>query len=335
MERSTVLGRVSRHAFVSAAAAAVIVPRPAFAQAVPVRVIGFFSGTTLPLWVADAKGFFARENLAVTLTPTPGSVYQFQHLSAGDFEIGSTALDNIVAYDDGDGEAPLPNPADFVAIMGGDSGFLQLWARPEIASYADLRGKQLAVDAIRTGFTFVLRRMLAQHGVAPGEYGLIPVGNTGQRLARMQQGTDCAGALLAPPADVAARAAGFKLLDLATDVIGAYQAGVLVARRSWLGGNGETAVRFIRAVRAALAWTYTPANRDAAAALLAERTKIALPAASALLPTLLDPKIGFNRNGDFDSDGIRNVLALRSTYTEKPAGDPLKYYDPSYYRRAG
>ena len=96
----------------------------------------------------------------MTLTPTPGSVYQFQHLSAGDFEIGSTALDNIVAYDEGEGEAPLPNPADFAAIMGGDSGFLQLWARPEIGSYADLRGKLLAVDAIRTGFTFVLRRML-------------------------------------------------------------------------------------------------------------------------------------------------------------------------------
>ena len=325
----------SRRAFVSTVAAAALVPRPAFAQAVPVRVIGFFSGTTLPLWVADAKGFFARENLSVTLTPTPGSVYQFQHLSAGDFEIGSTALDNIVAYDDGEGEAPLPSPADFVAIMGGDSGFLQLWARPEISSYADIRGKLLAVDAVRTGFTFVLRRMLQAHGIAPGEYDLVPVGNTGARLARMKQGTDCVGGLLAPPADVAARAAGFKLLDLATDVIGAYQAGVLVARRSWLAGNSEVAVRFIRAVRGALAWIYTPANRSEAAALLAERTKIALPAAAALLPTLVDPKVGFDRNGAFSSDGIRNVLALRAAYTGKTPGDPLKYYDPSYYQRSG
>jgi ABC-type nitrate/sulfonate/bicarbonate transport system substrate-binding protein len=335
MALSTQPGGASRRAFVSAVAASALVPVPALAQAVPVRVIGFFSGTTLPLWVADTKGFFARENLNVTLTPTPGSVYQFQHLSAGDFEIGATALDNIVAYDDGEGEAPLPNPPDFVAIMGGDSGFLQLWARPEITSYADFRGKLLAVDAIRTGFTFVLRRMLQQHGVAPGTYDLVPVGNTGARLARMQQGTDCVGGLLAPPADVAARAAGLKLMDVATDVIGAYQAGVLVARRSWLAGNGETAVRFIRAARAALAWIYSPANRGEAAALLAERTKIAVPAANALLPTLVDPKIGFDRNGSFSSDGIRNVLALRAAYTGKPTGDPLKYYDPSYYRRSG
>lgn len=118
-------------------------------------------------------------------------------------------------------------------------------------------------------------------------------------------------------------------------MIGAYQAGVLVARRSWLGGNGETAVRFIRAVRAALAWIYTPANRAEAAGLLAERTKIAPTAAAALLPTLVDPKVGFDRNGSFSSEGIRNVLALRAAYTGKTLGDPLKYYDPSYYRRSG
>jgi len=335
MAPSTQPGGGSRRAFVAAVAAATALPLPALAQTVPVRAIGFFSGNTLPLWVADAKGFFARENLSVTLTPTPGSVYQFQHLSAGDFDIGTTALDNIVAYDEGEGEAPLPNPGDFAAIMGGDSGFLQLWARPEIGSYADLRGKVLAVDAVRTGFTFVLRRMLQQHGIAPGAYDLVPVGNTPARLARVQQGTDCVGALLSPPFDSAARAAGFKLLDVATDVIGAYQAGVVVARRSWLGSNGETAVRFIRALRSALAWLYTPANRSEAAALLADRTHIAPAAASALLQTLLDPKIGFERNGAVDSEGVRNVLALRSAYTGKPLNDPSKYLDLSFYRRSG
>jgi ABC-type nitrate/sulfonate/bicarbonate transport system substrate-binding protein len=335
MQSNVLPGGGSRRGFLGAAAAAVVLPRPAFAQAVPLRVIGFFSGTTLPLWAADANGFFARENLNVTLTSTPGSVYQFQHLSAGDFEIGATALDNIVAYDEGDGEAPLPNPADFVAIMGGDSGFLQLWARPEIGSYADFRGKLLAVDAIRTGFTFVLRRMLQAHGVMPGEYELVPVGNTPARLARMQQGTDCVGALLAPPSDVAARAAGFKLLDRATDVIGSYQAGVQVARRSWLAANGETAVKFIRATRAGLAWVYTPANRSAAAELLAARTRISPEAAAGLLGGLLDPKTGFDRNGSLDSAGVRTVLDLRTAYTGKRLGDPEKYEDLSYYRRSG
>lgn len=325
----------NRKTFLAGAAAGLaLAPRRAFAQTVPVRVIGFFSGTTLPLWIADTKGFFTREKLAVTLTPTRGSVYQFQHLSAGDFDIASTALDNIIAYDTGEGEAPLPNPADFVAIMGGDSGFLELWARPEIGSYADLRGKLLAVDAVRTGFTFVLRALLQKKGIAPAEYSLEAVGNTGARFARMQRGTDCVAGLLTPPVDITAKALGFKLLDVATDVLGPYQAGVQVARRPWLAANPDTAVRYIRAVRSATAWLYEPANRAEAAAILADRTKIAVPAAIALMPTLLDPKYGIDRTGAIDPNAVKTVLALRSTYTQKPAGDPATYYDPSYFLRA-
>ncbi|MDB6086611.1 MAG: hypothetical protein JWN43_4492, partial [Gammaproteobacteria bacterium] len=38
------------------------------------RVIGFPGGANLPLWVAEEQGFFAREQLAVKLSPTPNSV---------------------------------------------------------------------------------------------------------------------------------------------------------------------------------------------------------------------------------------------------------------------
>jgi ABC-type nitrate/sulfonate/bicarbonate transport system substrate-binding protein len=246
----------------------------------------------------------------------------------------STALDNIIAYDEGDGEAPLANPADFVAIMGGDSGGLQLWTRPEIGSYADLKGKLLAVDAIRTGFTFVLRAMLQKKGIAPSDYTLEAVGNTGARFARMQRGTDCVAGLLTAPTDIAAKALGFKRLDLATDVLGAYQAGVQVARRSWLAANADVAVRYVRAARRATAWIYDPANRADATAVLAERAKIPPDAAVALLPVLLDPKFGIDRNGAIDPNGVKTVLALRGTYTQKILTDPLKYYDATYFNRA-
>lgn len=325
----------SRKSFLGVAAALAAIPGRALAQATPVRLIGFLSGGTLPFWIADAKGFFGRESVAVTLTPTPSSIYQFQHLSGGDFDIGTTAIDNIIAYDEGQGEAPLPNPADFIAIMGGDSGFLQLWARPEISSYANFRGKTLAVDALTTGYAFVLREMLRKKGISPDEYALEPVGNTASRFARMQRGTDCVGALLSPPVDVQARAAGFKMLDVATDVIGAYQASVVVARRAWLEKNAETAVRFIRAVRAAMGWLYDPAHRTEAIALLADRTQIAPAAAAGLVPPMLDPKYGIDRNGAINLDGVRTVLSLRSAYTQKSLTDPLKYYDPQYFRRAG
>jgi len=94
---------LSRLAFVGAAAAALTAPLAAGAQTPgrPLRMIFFPGGDMLPATIAAQKGFFARENIAAVMTPTPGSVYQFQHLSAGDFDVAMTALDNAIAYDEG------------------------------------------------------------------------------------------------------------------------------------------------------------------------------------------------------------------------------------------
>lgn len=138
----------------------------------PLRIVGFRSYSELPLWIAQSNGFFTRENLDVTLA----------------------ALDNVIAYDEGQTTTELSNPPDFVAIMGGDSGSLKLWVRPEIGGYADLHGKTFAVDAPSTGFSFILRRMLAEHGLNAGDYRFDAVGNTERRFALMQAGPASSGA---------------------------------------------------------------------------------------------------------------------------------------------
>ena len=41
-----------------------------------------------------------------TLTPTPNSVFQLTNLIDGKFDIAMTAIDNVVAYNENQGEAP-------------------------------------------------------------------------------------------------------------------------------------------------------------------------------------------------------------------------------------
>jgi TRAP-type uncharacterized transport system substrate-binding protein len=74
-----------------------------------------------------------------------------------------TAIDNVVAYDEEQGEAQTVANLDLVAFMGGDNGFLRLVTVPEVKTYADLKGKQLSVDALTTGYAFVLRKLLEEH----------------------------------------------------------------------------------------------------------------------------------------------------------------------------
>jgi ABC-type nitrate/sulfonate/bicarbonate transport system substrate-binding protein len=126
----------------------------------------FPGGFNWPSFVAQSLGFFAANGLEVTLQPTPNSVAQMTGLSRGEFQIAMTAFDNIVAYIEGQGEAPIGPQPEFLAFMGSDSGFLSLVAQREIERWRDLKGKKLSVDARTTGYAFVLFEMLRRNGLA-------------------------------------------------------------------------------------------------------------------------------------------------------------------------
>ena len=211
--------------------AAVLVSAAAAQPAAPLRVIIFPGGSNWPLWVAQDKGFLAREKLAMELTPTPGSVFQLTNLIAGKFDIAMTAIDNVIAYDEGQGEVAVPGTPDLFAFMGGNNAFLSLYALPEIRGYEDLRGKELSVDAVTTGFAFVLQEMLAAKGLGDGDYKLAPAGGTLQRWEALQK-KQHAGTMLNTPFDLLASAAGFKSLGRAIDLLSRYEALVGATRRN-------------------------------------------------------------------------------------------------------
>jgi ABC-type nitrate/sulfonate/bicarbonate transport system substrate-binding protein len=126
-----------------------------------IKVIVFPGGFNLPLWTAIDRQFFKSYGIEIEPHYTTSSMEQLSGLISGRWEIALTGFDNIVAYQEGQGEAKIDVTPDLFAFMGGDSAFLRLVVQPDIASYADLRGKTLSVDALTTGFAFVLRKMLA------------------------------------------------------------------------------------------------------------------------------------------------------------------------------
>ncbi len=126
------------------AAAALLALTPIAAQAQttkPLEVIVFPGGSNWPIWVAQEKGFFEKNGVSVHLTPTPSANFQLSNTIDGKFDIAMTAIDNPIAYDEGQGEAKTAEKADLVAVMGSDNGFLHLVSVPEVADIKDLRGK--------------------------------------------------------------------------------------------------------------------------------------------------------------------------------------------------
>ena len=149
----------------------------------------FPGGFNWPIFVAIEKGWFTREGITLELQATTGSMAQMTDLAAGNFEIAMTAFDNVVAYVEGQGEAPIGAQPEFFAFLGSDNSFLSLVAQPDISRPADLRGRALSVDAATTGYAFALFDMLHQAGLEEGDYAVVKVqpgnGNVfGRRLFR-------------------------------------------------------------------------------------------------------------------------------------------------------
>ena len=301
-----------------------------------VTVNVFPGGFNWPSFVAQKKGFFEHNGIRVTLQATPSSVAQMTGLAEGKFDIAITAVDNIVAYVEGQGQAPIGPQPQFFAFMASDSGFLSLVAAPGIQSFSDLRGKTLSVDARSTGYAFVLFEMLARNGLSAADYRIEEVGGMVQRWNALRERRQSA-TLLSAPFNILAKEQHFNELAHATKVIGPYQGNVGATRRSWARENRSKVIAFIRGYSQAIDWLYDQTNRDEAIRILLENLPEMSPAlAQQSYGELLDARDGFLPHARMNLEGLRTVLALRSHYAEprKKLAEPMKYYDPTYYNAA-
>jgi ABC-type nitrate/sulfonate/bicarbonate transport system substrate-binding protein len=290
-------------------------------------VVNVFAGAgNLPLMVAEEREYFARNGLAVELVPTANSADQLRGLIEGRWPIVHTSPDNLLAW----GERAN---VELVAWLGARNGPLSLVARPPIRSVAELRGRALAVDALDTGYAFVLRAILAAHGLAEGDYRLEPLGATNLRWQALREGRTPA-TLLSAPFTLLARDLCCALLATHEEVLPGLLTMSAGSRRDWLTANAEVAAAYARAYAAGVTWCYDPANRAAACDLLVGRFALQPAIADEMLSTLLDPRIGLIPAGHLDLAGLEKAVELRASATGWRPSALSAYYDFGPYRRA-
>lgn len=301
------------------------------------NVIVFPGGFNWPVWVAEDKGLFAREGLAVKVTPTPNSTFQMKGLIQGDFDIAMTAMDNVIAYREGQGEAGVDGP-DLVAVVGSDQGFLRVVTTPEIRTYADLRGKTLSVDALTTGYAFVLLEILSRNGLQlDRDYKTERAGGVMQRYTALLERKH-AGTMLISPFDITAQAQGFTVLGNASQALGNYQGVVGAVRQSWARANPGKVEGYVRAFSDSVEWLYNPSNKaEAIRIFLANMPpNTTAQAAETAYLALMSEQDGFQRRGRIDVRGVETVAQLRQKFGRqgvrlKPAA---AYIDDSFYTAA-
>jgi len=280
------------------------------------RLIAFPGAPNLPIFAGLEHGYFEDAGLVLEIETTPNSKFQIENLVAGRYDIAATAFDNVVAYREGQGAVDFSSVPDLFVFMGATQIELSLVVAPEIREFADLRGKPLALDALATGFAFVLYDMLERAGLSLADCELVPVGATPQRWEAVRDGS-AAGTLTIEPFTSVAEAQGFHVLQSSREGLPNYQGGVFTASRAWADAHRDVLEAFMRGYLRGLAWTLDPANYEAATALLIERMPAIKPhVAPAVMAKLLDPATGLTPGGAIDEPGVRAVLALRSRYAQ-------------------
>ncbi len=301
-----------------------------------IRLISFPGTGNLGIFAGQEKGLFAAHGVEVEMETTPSSMYQAQKLVAGEFDLACTAMDNVIAYQEGAGEVELDREPDLFIIASATQLEVSFVVAPEIESYADLKGKRLALDALATGFAFALYRMLDRAGLSGDDTEMVSVGSTPSRWEAVQKG-DYAGTLLIEPFTGMARGAGYRVLGSTRDTFAHYPGQVFTASRGWAAANRDAVCGFIRGWLDAIDWVRDPANRDEAADMLGRNMPAMRPRAIApSLDKLIAPETGFVPMAALDRAGLDTVLELRSQYApkKKQLTDPEKYLDTSYYDAA-
>jgi len=158
------------------------------------------SGAALPLFIAVEEKLFQKHGLEVFPVFMGGSPLINSAILAGEFQLGYTAGGAVISSRLAGSDlitiaCPLP------ALV------IDAWARPEIKSVADLRGKRIGVTRFGASTHFAGLSMLDSAGIKPNEVVFIQNGGVGESLAALIGGRVDAS-MIGYPFGLRAKAAG-------------------------------------------------------------------------------------------------------------------------------
>jgi len=233
------------------------------------KVVAGSLGGQAPLWaiyVAMHKGFFAAEGLDLELNFAQSGAAVTQQLTGGSLDVALSVgiSDPIHAIEKG---APLA----LIRIVGNSAPYV-LIAKPNIKTFADLKGKTISSGAINDVTNNYLIRMLEGNGLKKGDYEIISAGVAAARFAALKAGVADA-AIVLPPLNFVANAGGFNTIGFAADFVKDMPFTGMAVHRRWAAANMSTAKRVLAATDKSVAWLADPANRAEAIELLVKHAR--------------------------------------------------------------
>ncbi|MSQ73141.1 MAG: ABC transporter substrate-binding protein [Betaproteobacteria bacterium] len=271
-----------------------------------------------PTIIAQRKGLFERERLKVEqaiISPTTIA----SSLIGGSIDVGFIgATQLLVAVEAG---------ANIVAIgQGMDPAPYSLMVAPSVKTFADLKGKTIALAAPGEIYTEVVKVIFRKAGLDPEKdvnyfYG----SNSNQRMSALLGGAAHAG-LLVPPQDRTLAGHGFHALAFTPDYYPNLALSLTAVRRDWAQKNADVLRRYMKAQSDAIRWLYDAANRNEAMQLLMKETNSDLAAGNASYDLYVTKMRIFPVDGCIQTKGLAASLELMRKLGQVKTNPPVEKF---------
>jgi NitT/TauT family transport system substrate-binding protein len=283
------------------------------------------------LHLAEQKGFFAREQIKLERITIPGGTDKMVvALERGAVDVTQTATPYLI-------QAVLRG-SDAIGIASETANpIYSLIVKPEIASFADLKGRVLGLSLPIDTISISMRELLALKGLGEADYRVKELVGTPVRFECLRRG-ECDGVPLGQPDDLIALTQGYRRLGLSTEAVSAFQFQLLAVKRSWAAANKDTLVRFVRAIASSFRFIRDPANRAEVIKTMVAVTGSTEDIAGQTLSLYFEPDRGvMPKQAEFSIAGLAQVIAFMGDggMLAQPLPPPERFVDPQYLKAAG
>jgi ABC-type nitrate/sulfonate/bicarbonate transport system substrate-binding protein len=280
-----------------------------------------------PHFIADARGFFAREGLDVQLIAID-PVAIVPALIGGSVDVALTpATQLILGIDKGAGVVATGSGADRMPY--------HLMVPGSVKTVKDLAGKHVAAVSPIELYTLVIKRILRKGGLDPDkDVDLVYGGGQNQRYAAVAGGAVQAG-LFAAPQDTKLAESGFHALAFTPDYYKYLQLSITAVRRDWAVKNPAAMRGYLKAMAEASRWLADPANKADALAILEKATNVSAFEAADAYDEYVVKVRDFPTNYCVMKPGMQADLAMMhdTGQTKSTAADVDKYVDAEWCPR--
>jgi len=287
--------------------------------------------SSLPLNVAERKGFFVREGINLEIIPIPGGTDRIvAALDKGEIDAGKNATPYLI-------QAVLKG-SDAVAIIAQTTNpIYSLIVRPEIKSFADLKGKVLGLSTPGDTITLSTLRLLSHKGIKASDFSAKAVIGTGARFDCLKS-TECVAVPMGQPEDLGAIKQGYPRLAFTSEAGADLIFNVDMTRRAWGEKNKDSLVRLVRGFAASYEFINDPKNRGEVTNIVKETLKVSDDVAREILvPYTESDKNVLPKRGELSLRAFNQVLVLmgEAGVIPTPVAPAERFMDLRYLPAAG